>query len=272
MSPDYTRTTKQVYTDIAERYLRKTGNLDVLGFVVHPVLYSAQMQGESQNVSVPSWVPDWSNRVTVKPLAKTLDSTSTIRAYDACDWLRGSSPVVSESELLLQCYHVDEISSLLFICERVDAEALQSWMAEAPGNDYPYTGETYEEAFSTSVVADLRYDPLGKCHSRGGKMIWLSKRPQTRDDSVLLESSEVPLSNLCLDRRFASSLKGLMGVVPAAAAAGDTIKIVSHSSVPLVLRRVSDGHYRLVGECYVHGIMDGKAIGRDVNCEAIVLQ
>jgi hypothetical protein len=70
MSPDYTRTTEQVYTDLAELYLRKTANLDFLGFVVHPAPDSAQMQGESQGVCVPYWVPDWSNRITVMPLAK----------------------------------------------------------------------------------------------------------------------------------------------------------------------------------------------------------
>ncbi|KAF2124688.1 hypothetical protein P153DRAFT_255487, partial [Dothidotthia symphoricarpi CBS 119687] len=127
MSPDYSRTTEQVYTDLAELYLRKNNNLDVLGFVVHPAPDSAQMQG--------------------------------------------SAPVVNGSKLLVQCYRVDEISRLSLICEQVNAEMLRSWMVDTLGNNYPYTGETYEEAFSTSVVADIRYDPLGKCYSRGGRMI-----------------------------------------------------------------------------------------------------
>ena len=58
MSPDYTRTTEQVYMDLAKLYLRKNHNLDILGFVVHHAPDSAQMQGESQNIFVPSWVPD----------------------------------------------------------------------------------------------------------------------------------------------------------------------------------------------------------------------
>jgi hypothetical protein len=90
--------------------------------------------------------------------------------------------------------------------------------------------------------------------------------------SANLQSSEIPLSNICLGRRFAHSLKGLMGVVPAAAAVGDTITVVPHSSAPIVLRHVSDSHYRLMGEFYIHGIMDGRAIGRDVDWEAVVLQ
>jgi hypothetical protein len=272
LSHDYTRTTEQVYTDLAKLYLRKNDNLDILGFVVHPAPDSAQMQGESQDVCVPSWVPDWSNRITVMPLAKTLNSASTNRPYDACNGLQGRAPVVNGSKLLVQCSRVDEISRLSFICEQVDAEMLRSWMVDTMGNNYPYTGETYEEAFSTSVVADIRYDPLGKCYSRGGKMIWSSKKPRTREDLLRLESSDVPLSNVCLGRRLAHTFKGLIGVVPAAAAIGDIITVISHSSVPLVLRHASDSHYKLVGECYIHGIMDGKAIGQDVEWEAIVLQ
>jgi hypothetical protein len=272
MSPDYTRTTEQIYTDLAELYLRKNDNLDILGFVVHPAPHSARMQGESQNVCVPSWVPDWSNRITVKPLAKTLDSASTDRAYDACSGLQGSTPIVNGSELLVQGYRVDKISQLSPICEQVDAEMLRSWLVETPERNYPYTGETYEEAFSTSVVADIRYDPLRKFYSRGGKMVWSSERPRTRQDLLRLESLDVPLSNTCLGRRLAHTFKGLIGVVPAAAAIGDIVTIISHSSVPLVLRHVSDSRYKLVGECYIHGIMDGKAVGRDVEWEDIVLQ
>jgi hypothetical protein len=272
MSPDYTRSTEQVYTDLAKLYLQKDGNLDFLGFVVHPAPDSAQMHGESQNVYTPSWVPDWSNRITVRPLVKTRDSTPTNGAYNACGGLQGNAPVVDGSRLLVQCYRVDEISRLSFICEQVDAKVLRSWMVGTLGNDYSCTGEIYEEAFSTSVVADLRYDPMGKCYSRGGKMIWSGEQPQTRENLMLLESSHVPLSNVCLGRRFAHTCKGLMGVVPAAAAIGDIITVISHSSVPLVLKHVSDSHYRLVGECYIHGIMDGKAIGQDVEWEAIVLE
>jgi hypothetical protein len=217
-------------------------------------------------------VPDWSNRITVKPLAKTLDNASTNRAYDACSGSQGSAPVVNGSKLLVQCYRVDEISRLSSICEQVDVEMLRSWMVNTLGSNYPYTGETYEEAFSTSVVADIRYDPLGKCYSRGGKMIWSSKQPRTREDLLRVESWDVPLSNACLGRRFAHTSKGLIGVVPAAAAIGDIITVISHSSVPLVLRYALGNHYKLVGECYIHGIMDGKALGQDVEWEAIVLQ
>lgn len=186
-------------------------------------------------------------------------------------------PVGHGAELLVQYHRVDKISHLSCICEKVDAKILRSWTVDDTlqvSNMYPYTGETFESAFSTSVIADLRYDPLGKSYSRGGEMIWTSIQPRTQRDLLRLESWEVPLSNVCFGKRLAHTLKGLIGVVTAAAAVGDIITIVSHGSVPLNLRHVSDSHYRLIGESYIHGIMDGKAgarYGVGSHCSAVML-
>ena len=45
--------------------------------------------------------------------------------------------------------------------------------------------------------------------------------------------------------------------------AGDMICIIFGCSVPVVLRKVSTGgasHFEFIGECYVHGMMDGEAL------------
>jgi hypothetical protein len=43
---------------------------------------------------------------------------------------------------------------------------------------------------------------------------------------------------------------------------GDTVCVVRMCDIPLLLRQASEGSgkYNLVGECYVHGIMDGEAV------------
>jgi hypothetical protein len=53
---------------------------------------------------------------------------------------------------------------------------------------------------------------------------------------------------------------GLLGLVPAEAEVGDVIAILLGAPVPQVLRLQADGSYRLVGECYVRGVMDGEAL------------
>ncbi|KAF9229921.1 hypothetical protein BU15DRAFT_24559, partial [Melanogaster broomeanus] len=52
-----------------------------------------------------------------------------------------------------------------------------------------------------------------------------------------------------------------VGLVPRSAQLGDTISLFKGGKVPLVLRPLKehDESWRLVGECYVHGIMQGSA-------------
>ncbi|KAJ3548372.1 hypothetical protein NM208_g1031 [Fusarium decemcellulare] len=61
-------------------------------------------------------------------------------------------------------------------------------------------------------------------------------------------------------RRFAGTESGLAGYVPMRAKKGDTVVILNGADVPFVLRKKDDGRYLLVGECYMHGIMNGEAL------------
>ncbi|KAE9368056.1 HET-domain-containing protein [Stipitochalara longipes BDJ] len=56
------------------------------------------------------------------------------------------------------------------------------------------------------------------------------------------------------------SKKGYIGLAPASAIPGDIVCVIFGAIVPYILRRVSDKGFELVGEAYVHGIMDGEAI------------
>ena len=61
------------------------------------------------------------------------------------------------------------------------------------------------------------------------------------------------------NRRLMISSKGYIGLAPHESQHDDIICILFGCSVPIVLRKV-DEHYVYIGECYVHGIMDGQAI------------
>jgi hypothetical protein len=66
---------------------------------------------------------------------------------------------------------------------------------------------------------------------------------------------------------FVSKDSGLLGLAPLYAKAGDLICIFYGCSVPVILREhVSAGHYfQFIGECYVHGVMDGEALRQQAN-------
>jgi len=56
------------------------------------------------------------------------------------------------------------------------------------------------------------------------------------------------------------SEKGYVGLAPKHALPGDKICVILGAIVPYVLRRVVEEGFELVGEAYVHGIMDGEAM------------
>jgi hypothetical protein len=58
---------------------------------------------------------------------------------------------------------------------------------------------------------------------------------------------------------FAVTEEKYVGIVPAKAKAGDYVCIILGCDVPFIVRE-DYGKYVLVGECYIHGIMDGEAM------------
>lgn len=75
--------------------------------------------------------------------------------------------------------------------------------------------------------------------------------------------------SLTQSRRFAGTNTGLTGYVPTGATKGDLVCIVYGANVPIILRRQGENRYTLVGECYMHGIMDGEAVKRVEGEDAI---
>jgi hypothetical protein len=62
--------------------------------------------------------------------------------------------------------------------------------------------------------------------------------------------------------RFVVTKMGFVGVVPNMADIGDAVTILKGGLVPFILRKSVErpGAFRLVGECYIHGIMHGEGL------------
>ncbi|KAF2811771.1 uncharacterized protein BDZ99DRAFT_280498 [Mytilinidion resinicola] len=71
-------------------------------------------------------------------------------------------------------------------------------------------------------------------------------------------------------RRMARTKKGYLCFIPAKSEAGDSVALCKGGRVPLILRK-EDLHWKLVGESYIHGLMDGKAFREDA-CAYISIQ
>jgi len=62
-------------------------------------------------------------------------------------------------------------------------------------------------------------------------------------------------------RKFCATKKGYLGWVSVAARPGDTVCYLDGNPLPFVIRRCEMQGYRLIGDCYLHGMMRGPPRG-----------
>jgi hypothetical protein len=69
-------------------------------------------------------------------------------------------------------------------------------------------------------------------------------------------------------RRFLITEKGYMGLGPRETKVGDRIVILQGHRAPIVARHATSKHWRVVGDSYIHGIMEGEVFGEE-KCELL---
>jgi hypothetical protein len=63
----------------------------------------------------------------------------------------------------------------------------------------------------------------------------------------------------CMERRFFVTGTGSMGIGPRCMQPKDVVTVLREGRKPFILRKKGDGYW-LLGEAYVHGVMDGEAV------------
>ncbi|KUI69259.1 Heterokaryon incompatibility protein 6, OR allele [Cytospora mali] len=129
--------------------------------------------------------------------------------------------------------------------------------------------ETFAEIFSLLLDETTGLAPSlpGQTYSdrqkrpRGRGRLELSNLRGRRSAGRTYQSARVAFSRATIKRRFGLTSKGYFGLFPGHICEGDIVCIFRGCHVPFVLRPVKDDKFRLVGECYVHGIMHGEAMG-----------
>lgn len=70
---------------------------------------------------------------------------------------------------------------------------------------------------------------------------------------------DIPCSFLpCLNRRLIKTETGHLGLAPRDAEIGDVVVLIAGSPAPFILRKAGSC-YKIVGDCYLHGVMNGEA-------------
>jgi WD repeat-containing protein 55 len=96
---------------------------------------------------------------------------------------------------------------------------------------------------------------------------------KTRRPSRTYRQMQIAFEAAVKGRRFGTTWKRYMGLFPRGTRPGDQICILSGGHIPFVVRQWgTNGPFQLMGECYVHGIMDGEVMQmKDLKKEEIQL-
>jgi hypothetical protein len=94
---------------------------------------------------------------------------------------------------------------------------------------------------------------------------WLDTRNCFGSTSPPLSKSEISHILQCtrinlMYRKLMTTVRGYLGLVPDIAELGDVICVLPGCSTPLIIRPGMGGYFNLIGECYVHGLMEGEVM------------
>ena len=273
----YSESTAQVYHRTAKVLIEQGSGIEVL--------YEASCH--KTLVGLPSWAPNWAERVS-ESLGWTT-SAEGVKTFRATDSARRTINISADSRLLhVHGIHLDIIEAIIEPLEE-DPAASASLLGRLNTLNHLWDFQHASVTLAHKYQDTLRYPP-GEGHVTA---LWRTlifdmtndlagnlKRPAPSSfASSFLAFAQLKHSTVNTDLhvreiqpfmtalehtanfgRFCVTRDGYMGLVPKRAAKGDGICVFLGGSVPFVIRRTDSGHYSLVGEGYVHGLMDGKAL------------
>ncbi|KAH8719140.1 hypothetical protein GQ44DRAFT_775483 [Phaeosphaeriaceae sp. PMI808] len=312
--PDYRKEVKELYLEIAKMFvndaasaikavlLRDTEDVQVpLGSVQYDDFLKMMCCAgtASQDIILPSWVPDWSftpktvdfparsqsptfdnlaslaklkiDRLKLMLPALLLDEIehSTTHSLDlrgASDkvwWTRIASWLNECCSIVHERYFDPESSRSMFLsCFSYPSPGSLSWRWTEPR-------DSITTAFNTSLRANTRYIEAKREFADGtglGLFEMLNGLATIMGQHELMSLLEAPLNfcNTLTDshgRVFFTTKMGLMGLAPEGARCGDIISLPLSSVCPIVIRRISGNEFTLLGNSYVHGVGTTFSIG-----------
>jgi hypothetical protein len=119
----------------------------------------------------------------------------------------------------------------------------------------------------TDEVLEMHWSKhsIGEYSWQGNNIDWLNKANNEDEERVSWQRYQSAIQSACNNRRVFSTEKGYVGLGPnslnmkAPEPILDEIWVILGARTPFVLRPKGNA-YQLVGECYIHGLMQGEAL------------
>lgn len=271
---DYSIPVKDVYISIFRTIVEKTDSLDILCESIHFPTYT-------NNNNLPSWVPDWSHISWVSPIGTTHAFSASRKAQVDVDFTEKNKlriraiplgsikehgiavgTLCTVNDYLMAFLHWRACLSHFF--DDVKEDHLQ-WLKRrfCLALSFDHTLEAYD---TPEAWMDVCYQVFA-CTIR-------DRLPTLQMDHELEQyirkdfQMDYNKRRLFIQEHFGSNMMGRcfcitdgrrLGMGTGFMARGDVVVVPLGCSTPVVLRPEGDG-YRFVGDVYINGYMDGKAV------------
>jgi hypothetical protein len=284
---DYSISLRKLYVDVAWFLV----NENPPGLGLYQVLVDAGLDPRASDIDLPSWVSQWG-----LPRMRTREIiASTFRAggkyisrgrrgasddvLEVDGWVLGNIKMSVEHDNHFDNMGKWEIRAFKFWKHLVSIRQLVADIE----TEYP-TGQTWDEVFAQVLTAGSTYPPIFG-ENRFTELDYLFAFVNTpialqdHGQDILLDewSSEIELMRRKLQnyqgteeffiavrmvnskRKLLRIEQGLIGIGPHTLRPGDLVCILFGGLIPYVLRPNGE-QFIFLGECYVHGIMNGEAL------------
>lgn len=278
--PDYSLSVSNVYTIAARRILASDCSRleDLLCGVDHEI---------PQNDS-PTWVPDWScPRQTISlgylishrshtPVSGSklrwtidLDGTSLTISGIVLDSVKTigapSEPILSDlpnrdsatCKYVQNCVHYAQSYCLSYYADSSLFEAFwKTLVADRDHSGFQKAPADYADIFALLIDSATGHSPTFADQPVPKRRLTLGNL-KVRRPSYLYREMQIAFKRAVKGRRFGTTARGCMGLFPRGTRLNDQISIFLGGYVPFVVRQCEySSSYQLIGECYVHGIME----------------
>jgi hypothetical protein len=273
--PNYAKSCEEVFTATTVTFLER-GDLSILTLCQSP----RRLDG------LPSWVPDWSSSLksTMQGVLRFFSASGNHEASPRID--RTRSNTLSLTGILFDVVHsVGNIRPKIETYLENPSEgfqALSHWHRDCAveftgmvfrlGHVNYGASENFPDAVWRTMIMDLEETNDGQyCRVRSPfrqAFDILLKSPihgdwRTQYDTAtvsLVDRYHTLVTERLEGRRSFMLQNGYIGLGPQNLQAGDLVAVLLGASVPFLLRKDENGNFRVVGEAYVHGIMDGQCV------------
>ncbi|KAH6695893.1 hypothetical protein BKA61DRAFT_531543 [Leptodontidium sp. MPI-SDFR-AT-0119] len=237
LAHDASKSDEENFVNVAVHIINRYRDLDILSYASHHRPLESLM---------PSWVPDFSiPGDDVRPLVEgTFGLPGSSNMFNVSGSKSDHPKLARNSRsLIVHGYSFDDV--------RISFRAF----------DDSESGVSLLDLYTTvkQTRAELTLETFWRTVQAGQKDGLRLETVERDIAESTLSRNECPESGFCKGRRLVLSSEGHLCLAPVRSQVGDKIVVLVGGKVPYILRKTDEG-FEIIGESYVHGIMDGEIL------------